>query len=66
MKKEFILSNQKAVLNVFLDPRYKKEIFMMKKRPPQQSHHDKNPLTQTIKEEFDFEESKNEIPVITD
>lgn len=43
VKNEYIQSNQKAVLNILLDPRFKSHIFWMKERVPVH-HHEKNPM----------------------
>lgn len=60
VKKEFILSNQKGVLNMLLDPAYKSSIFWLKDRQAQVS--DKNQAQASIKHEFDFTPAKNDNP----
>jgi inositol 1,4,5-triphosphate receptor type 1/inositol 1,4,5-triphosphate receptor type 3 len=57
VNKEYIQSNQKAVLNIFMDPRNKQHIFALKDRHHSSHHHESkaNPQAMTVKHEFDFE-----------
>ena len=53
MNRDYISSNQKAVLNIFMDPRNKHHIFAMRDR--KQNHHHVGLQHVVVRSEFDFE-----------